>query len=91
MFLIVREKSRTCLFPMFGYEQVYKGWEGAQPGSQPKLANGNFPHQRPYAQYINGVWPRGAGICEIREICKICEFCEFHKFAEFHARGLAVQ
>jgi len=34
MFLVVAMKSRTFFcFPHLANEQVYKSWEGAQPGS----------------------------------------------------------
>ena len=42
MFSVVAVKSRT--FSSLSYsanEQVCRSWEGAQPGSQTKLANGN--------------------------------------------------
>jgi len=48
---------------------VCRSWEGAQPGSQPKLASGNIPYHRRHAQFINGAWWEaggggvGAGIC----------------------------
>jgi len=58
MFSVVAKKSRT--FFSFSYsanEQVYKSWEGAQPGSQDKLARGNIPYHRCHAQFINEGWP----------------------------------
>ena len=43
MFLAVAKKSRTfSSFPCMANEQVYKNWEGAQPGNKYKLANGIF-------------------------------------------------
>jgi len=32
---------------------------GAEPGSEPKLANGNIPHRRRHTQFMNGGWPGG--------------------------------
>ena len=55
MFSVIAMKSRT--FFCFSYsanEQVCRSWEGAQPGSQSKLANGNIPCHRCYAEFING-------------------------------------
>jgi len=53
-------KSRTFFsFPNSANEQVYKSWEGAQPDSEPKLANGNTPYHRCYIQYVNAGWPGG--------------------------------
>jgi len=62
MVLVVAKKSRTFFFtfPCSADEQVRRSWEGAQPGRQPKPANGNLPHHRHHAQYINGGW-WGAG------------------------------
>jgi len=60
MFLVVAKKSRTFFsFPYAAKEQVCRSWEGAQPGSQPKLASRNIPYHRCYAQYINGGWLGG--------------------------------
>jgi len=62
MFLVVAKKSRT--FSSLSYsahEQVCRSWEGAQPGREPKLANGNTPYCRRYAQFVNGGW-LGVGI-----------------------------
>ena len=60
MFSVAAKKSRT--FHSFSYpanEQVCRSWEGAQPGSQPKLASGNIPYCRDHAQFMNGVWSEG--------------------------------
>ena len=44
MFLVAAMKSRiSSSFSYSGNEQVCRSWEGAQPGSEPKLANGNIP------------------------------------------------
>jgi len=62
MFSVVAMKSRT--FSSFRYsagEQVCGSWEGTQPGSQPRLANGSIPYRRRHAQYINVGW-LGAGM-----------------------------
>jgi len=57
MFLVGAKKSRTFFsFPYSANEQVGRSWEGAQPGSQPKLANGNTPYHGRHAQCINGGW-----------------------------------
>jgi len=63
---------------MFCNDQLCRSWEGAQPGSQPKLANGHIPYHRRHAQFMNRSWPGGWGwgqeFREIRELCKCCEF-----------------
>jgi len=38
---------------------VCRSWEGAQPGSKPKQANGNIPYHGHHAQFMNGGWPEG--------------------------------
>jgi len=56
-------KSRTfSSLSCSAKEQVCRSWEGAQPGSEPKLADGNIPYHRHHAQFINGGWPRGRNI-----------------------------
>ena len=60
LFSVVAKKSRT--FFSFSYpanEQVCRSWEGAQPGSQPELPNGNIPYQRRQAQFSNRSWLGG--------------------------------
>ena len=55
MFLLVAGKSRDFSGLLCSAnEQVCRSWEGAQPGSQPKLASGNTPYHRHCAQFING-------------------------------------
>jgi len=84
MFLVAAEKSRT--FSSLTYsanEQVCRSWEGAQPGSQPRLANGNI--HRHHALFIRGVG-RGTGILFLLSL--FCEFesslvREFELFWEF--------
>ena len=45
MFSAVAVKSKTfSSFPCSANEQVCRSWEGAQPGTQPKLASGNIPY-----------------------------------------------
>jgi len=44
VFLAVAKKWRTSSFPCSAKEQACSGWEGAQPGSLPKLANRNIPY-----------------------------------------------
>jgi len=60
MFLVAAKKIRTfSSFPYSTNEQVCRSWEGAEPGSQPKLARGNIPYHRCHAQFMNGGWPGG--------------------------------
>ena len=40
-------------------EQVCQSWEGAEPGSQPKLARGNIPCHGHHAQFTSGGWLGG--------------------------------
>jgi len=35
---------------------VLRSWEGAEPGSLPKLDNGNIPYHRHRAQFMNESW-----------------------------------
>ena len=57
MFSVVAMKSRTfSSLPCSAPEQAYRSWEGAQPGSQPRLAEGDVPHQGCHDQFISGVW-----------------------------------
>jgi len=61
MFLVIAKKSMSfSVFQCLTNEQVYKRWEGAEPGSEPKLANGNIPCHGHLVQFINEGW-RGAG------------------------------
>ena len=60
MMLVVAMKSRTfSSFPRSADEQVGRSWGGAQPGSQPKLGNGNIPYHRRPALLMNRSWPGG--------------------------------
>ena len=60
MFLVVAKKSWSFFsFSCSGNKQVCRSWEGAQPGSQPKLASGNISYHGHHAQFINGSWPGG--------------------------------
>jgi len=60
MCLVVAKKSRTFLsLPCSANGQVCRSWEGARPGSEPPLANGNIPYHGCHAQFRNGGWPRG--------------------------------
>jgi len=61
MFSVVAVKSRTFSgLPYSANEEVCRRWEGEQPDSQPKLANGNIPYLRPYALFMNGLgWGEG--------------------------------
>ena len=60
MFLVVAKKG---IFPgsRSADEQVCRSWEGAQPGSWPKLASGNIPYHRCHAQFGNGAGWRAGG------------------------------
>ena len=63
MFSVVAKKSRTfSSLPCSAIEQVCRSWEGAEPGSQPKLANGNIPYHGYHAQFTNGHWPGGTNL-----------------------------
>jgi len=60
MFLIIVKKSRTFSgVPCSANKQVCRSWGGAQPGSQPRLANRNIPCRRCHDQFINGGWSGG--------------------------------
>jgi len=60
MFSVVAMKSRTfSSVPCSAPEQACGSWEGAQPGSQPRLAEGDVPHQGCHDQFISGGWPGG--------------------------------
>jgi len=45
--------------PCSAEEQVCRSWEGAEPGSQPKLASGNIPYHGCHAQFMSGGWLGG--------------------------------
>jgi len=63
MFSVVAMKSRTfSSLPCSANEQMCRSWEGAQPGSQPKLANGNVPYHGHHAQFTNGGWLGGRSL-----------------------------
>jgi len=56
----VARKSRTfSSLPCSATEQVCRSWEGAQPGSQLKVPNGNITCHRHHAHFINGGWTGG--------------------------------
>jgi len=60
IFSVVAMKSST--FSSFSYaanDKVCRSWEGAQPGRQRKLANGNIPYHGRHAQFVNGALARG--------------------------------
>ena len=61
MFLVVAKKWRTLIFsfPCSADERVCRSREGAEPGNEPKLANGNTPYHRHHAQYLNRGWQGG--------------------------------
>jgi len=66
MFLVVAKKSRMFFgFLCSANEQVYKSWEGAQPGSWP---NRSIPYQRRHAQCITGGCPEGRNLFQEFEI-----------------------
>jgi len=57
MFSVVAKKSQTfSSLPYSATEQVCRSWEGAQPGSWPRLADGNIPYHGHHAQFMNGGW-----------------------------------
>jgi len=84
MFLAVAKRSRTFFFsfPYSGNKQVCRNWEGAQPGSEPKLAKGNIPYHGCHAQFMNGDWPGG------RNLFSGSSTLLFHEFELFHEFGL---
>jgi len=58
MFSVVAMKSRTfSSLPYSADEQLCRSWEGAEPGSQSKLASGNILHHGCHAQFMNEGWP----------------------------------
>jgi len=64
--LVVAKKSRTfSSSPCSANEEGCRSWEGAQPGSQPKLASGNIPYDECHAQFMNEGWPGGRKISAI--------------------------
>jgi len=63
MFLVVAMKSKTFFsFLCSANEQVCRSWEGAQPGSEPKLADGNTPYPKRHGQCIKGSWLGGRSL-----------------------------
>ena len=95
MFLVVAKKSRTfSSFSNSANEQVCRSREGAQPGSQPKLASRNMPYHGCCGQYINGRWaggqeynlffPRSLNFSV--SLVFFGEFCKIHKICYFHDR-----
>jgi len=62
MFSAVAMKSRTFSgFSLSANEQLCSTWEGAWPGSQPKLANENIPYHKCHTQFMKGVGQGRAG------------------------------
>ena len=60
MFSVVAMKSRAfSSVPCSAPEQACRSCEGAQPGSQPRLAEGNVLYHGCQAQFMNGGWPGG--------------------------------
>jgi len=60
MFLAVANRSRTfSSLPCSADEQMCRSWEGAQPGRQPKLDNGNIPYHGCHALVIKWGGPGG--------------------------------
>jgi len=71
MFSVVAKESGTLSsFSCSANEQLRRSWEGAQGGSQPKLAGGSTSYHGRHAQFMNGGWLVGTGI----------SFCLFHEF-----------
>ena len=63
MFSVVAVKSRTSSsLPCSANEQTCRSQEGAQPGSQPRLASRSTRYRGHNAQCMDGGWPGGAGI-----------------------------
>jgi len=63
MLLVIAMKSRTSSsLACLADEWVCRSWEGAEPGSEPKLANGNILYHRCHAQFMNGGWPEGRNL-----------------------------
>ena len=61
MFLVVAvNQGLVSSLPYSATEQLFRSWEGAQPGSQPKLASGNIPNHSHHAQFMNGGWLGGS-------------------------------
>jgi len=95
MFLVVAKKSRTFFgFPYSANEQVCRSWEGARPGSQPKLARGNIPYHGRYAQFINGGWLEGRNSLFSRRFQLFSAipffFCEFKISMSLNFSGSSV-
>ena len=66
-FSVVAKKLRTfSSLPYSANEQACRSWEGAQPGSQPKLASGNIPYHRHHIQFINVDWCKGRTLSFLR-------------------------
>jgi len=77
-FLVVAKKPRTfSSLPHSGNEQVFRSWEGAQPGRWAKLASGNIPYHGWHAQPVNGGLVRGQKL-----------FQKFHPFSRSSAKSM---
>ena len=85
------KKSRTFFsFPCSADEQVGRSWEGAQPGSQPKLAmeifhtmDGMFSLRMGVGQGAGTLSPGFDLFCEFEFFfCEFGEFCEIRKFCD---------
>jgi len=82
MFSVVAKKSTTfssllCL----SSEEVCGSWEGAQPGSQPKLASGNIAYHGCHAQFMNGGVLGGCktSLSSWSLVFFCWEFCKIHE------------
>jgi len=93
MYSVVAMKSRTfASLPYSANEQVCRSWEGAQPGSQPRLASGNIPYHRYHAQFMNGGRPSDRKLSALHIfmssnplVQQFKLFWEFHKIHDFRA------
>jgi len=47
------------LFPVSYIQLMSRNWEGAEPDSKPKLANGNIPYHRHHVQSMSLGWLGG--------------------------------
>jgi len=94
MLSVVAMKSRSFFsLRCSANKQVGGSWEGAQPGSEPKLSHGNIPYHGRHAQLMLGGWLGEEGICfshfhkfesslvwEFGLFQEFCNICKIHKF-----------
>jgi len=99
MFSVVAMKCRTFpSLPCSADEQVCRSWEGAEPGSQPKLASRNISYHGHHARFMNGGWIGGRKsfffsppfpqiFCEFGLFLEVHKIREIHKFLD-HCSGI---